>query len=96
MERVLFENLVLCDNFQKSIFSVVSEKESSTTYSFPMFLKVLLQLLLLFQGQLVEISGDETVPTKIQQWIPSLVVSSIISKNKLVHRRYPSIHGDKY
>ena len=32
MQRLLFEYLLLCDHFQKSICSTVSEKESSTTY----------------------------------------------------------------
>ena len=30
------------------------------------------------------------------QWIPILVASNNISKNRLVHRRYPSVHFDKY
>ena len=32
MQRLLFEHLFLCDHFQKSICSTVSEGESSTTY----------------------------------------------------------------
>ena len=56
MQRVLFEHLFLCDHFQKSICSVVSEKESSTTYFFPMFLKLLLQL---FQSTLMKRSMTE-------------------------------------
>ena len=33
---------------------------------------------------------------KSLQWIPILVASNNISKNRLVHRRYPSVHFDKY
>ena len=55
MQRVLFEYLFLCDQFQKSICSI-SEKESSTMYFFPMFLKVLLKL---FQSTLMKRSITE-------------------------------------
>ena len=34
MQRVLLEHLFLCDHFEKSIYSVVFIKGSSTTYVF--------------------------------------------------------------
>ena len=34
MQRVLFEHLFLCDHFEKSVYSVVFTKGSSTTYAF--------------------------------------------------------------
>ena len=48
------------------------------------------------QRQFVEIFGDTIIPIKSLQWIPILVASNNISKKRLVHRRYPSVHCDKY
>ena len=38
----------------------------------------------------------ENLCPKSLQWIPILVAPNNISKNRLVHRRYPSVHFDKY
>ena len=48
------------------------------------------------QGQFVLIFGDEIIPAKSLQWIPFLAASNNISINKLVHRRYPLVHCEKY
>ena len=48
------------------------------------------------QRQFVQIFRDKIIFNASLQWVPILIVLKNISINKLVYRRYPLVHCDKY
>ena len=103
IQMVLFEHLFLCDHYQKCICSVVFIKKHYYVCFYGCFLKFDSVLGTFFPAfwlksdftreKLLKFLETRLCPKRLQ-WIPILVTSNNIFKNRLVDRRYPSVYFD--